>query len=356
MKKIYVFCMITIREIAKLAGISRGTVDRVINKRGRVHPETEKRIQNILHNKGYRLNSHARALSIQKRKFEVAYIYHISEINTFFEDIVTGINAKVSELKNYSINLKIVPVRLNDTRLFLRALNEMQKKKVDGIIVTPFKAPEITEKINELVDMGFPVITCNIDSADSKRMAFIGCNLYKSGFTAGGLMGIIVSGQVQIGIVTSGIHYERDRGFIDAITKNHPDIHIVDTIEAEEDDEKTLNQTKLLMKKNPFIQAIFANTVAVKGICQALMDLGLHKKVKVICFDDMPIIRNLMVEGIVSAVVVQNPFWQGYHSFEMLWDYLLNRRIPDEEINFSDIEIRIKESLEDVQIAPCGND
>jgi DNA-binding LacI/PurR family transcriptional regulator len=48
----------------------------------------------------YRRNSHARALSMQKKKFDVAYIYHISEINPFFEDIVAGINAKVSELNH----------------------------------------------------------------------------------------------------------------------------------------------------------------------------------------------------------------------------------------------------------------
>ena len=338
--------MITIREIAKLAGISRGTVDRVINKRGRVNPETEKRIQSILHKMDYRRNSHARALSMHKKKFDVVYIYHISEINPFFEEIIAGINAKVSELSHYSINLKINPVKLNDTGHFIRTINEMKEKEVDGIIMTPFKAPEITKKINELVDEGFAVVTCNIDSVDSKRMAFAGCNLYKSGYIAGGLMGINVGAQAQIGIVTSCIHYERLKGFIDAISRNYPDIHIADTVEAEEDNVKTFNQTKAMMAKNPCIQAIYAETVAVPGICQALDNLGLHRKVKVICFDDMPVIRDLMMEGYVNAVVVQNPFWQGYRSFEILWDYLLNRRLPKETVNYSDIEIRIRESLE----------
>jgi len=339
--------MVTIREIAKLAGTSRGTVDRVINKRGRVNPETEKRIKSILHKMDFHLNSHARALSMQKKVFEVAYIYHISEINTFFQDIITGINAKVSELHNFKISLNVKPVKLNDTGLFLKAIDEIQEKNVDGIILTPFTSPAIANKINELVDTGFPVITCNVDSAGSKRMAFVGCNLYKSGFTAGGLMGIIAGGQARIGIVTSGIHFERMKGFFDAIAQNHPDIHIVDTVEAEEDNAKTFNQTRVMMGKNPCIQAIYAETVAVPGICQALRELGLEKKVKLICFDDMPSIRKLMVEGYVSAIVFQNPFWQGYRSFEMLWNYLLNRRFPENVINYSNTEIRIRESLEE---------
>jgi ABC-type sugar transport system substrate-binding protein len=243
--------------------------------------------------------------------------------------------------------MSIKPVKLNDTGHFLKTVNEMQEKEVDGIIMTPFKAPEITKKINELVDDGFAVVTCNVDSPDSKRMAFAGCNLYKSGFIAGGLMGINVGGQAEIGIVTSYIHYERLRGFMDAISRNYPDIHIADTVEAEEDNVKTFNQTKAMMAKNPCIQAIYAETVAVPGICRALNDLGLHRKVKVIGFDDMPIIRDLMIEGYVNAVVVQNPFWQGYRSFEILWDYLLNRKLPKDAVNYSDIEIRIRESLEE---------
>ena len=339
--------MATIREIAKLAGVSRGTVDRVLNKRGCVHPDTEKRILTILHKLDYRLNGHARALSMQKKKFRIAYIYPISEINTFFDDVVAGINEKVLELHNYDINLTIKPVKLNDTQLFLQALHRMQEKKVDGMIITPFNAPEIAEKINVLIDEGFPVITCNVDSTNSKRLAFVGCNLYKMGFTAGGLMGIIVGGKARIGIVSSGIHNERLRGFIDAVTQNHPNIHIVDTVEAEEDTIKTLIETKIMMERNPCIQAIFAETVAVYGICQALVDLGLDKRIKVICFDDMPAIRNLMMEGRVSAIVIQNPFWQGYRSFEMLWDYLLNRKMPENILNYSVTEIRIRESLEE---------
>ena len=110
---------------------------------------------------------------------------------------------------------------------------------------------------------------------------------------------------------------------------------------------KTFNQTKAMMERNPGIQAIYAETVAVAGICQALLDLGLCKRVKVICFDDMPVTRILLMEGYISAIVVQNPFWQGYRSFEILWDYLLNRKLPQEIINYSVTEIRIRESLEE---------
>ena len=55
----------TITEIAKLAGTSRGTVDRVINNgRGKVNKELEARIKEIIRENEYEVNGSARALSI----------------------------------------------------------------------------------------------------------------------------------------------------------------------------------------------------------------------------------------------------------------------------------------------------
>ncbi|GHV73044.1 transcriptional regulator [Spirochaetia bacterium] len=342
-----VFFMATIREIAELAEVSRGTVDRVLNNRGYVKPDTKKKIQALLQELHYQPNRNARALSIQKKNFTIAYIYRATEINVFFDDVITGLKAKVAELSEHRISLLVKRIKPDDTPAFIRTMNKMQKAGIDGFIITAFNNEKIRKKTNELVDQGFPVIACNVDLAGTQRLAFVGCNLYRSGYIAGGLLSITVGGRANIGIVTSGTPelVDRIRGFTDAIHTNHPDIHIKEIVTTEEDNSKTLSGTKAMMKKNPGIRMIFSETVAVHGVCRALKDLGVDKKVKVICFDDMPSIRQLMLEGYVSAIVFQNPFWQGYRSFELLWDYLLNRRAPEHEFNYSITEIRIRESI-----------
>lgn len=342
--------MATIREVAELAGVSRGTVDRVLNKRGYVHPDTERRIQHILRQLKYQPNRNARALSIQKKAFRIAYVYRANEINEFFDDVLNGIQTKIAEQSEYRIQLLVKQVNLEDTAGFLTALDEMLECKVDGFIVTAMQKPEIREKIDAIAGLGFPVFTCNVDIPGSKRIAFAGCNLYKSGYIAGGLISIITGGCADVGIVSSGNLVDRVRGFSDAIKSNHPNIRIVAAVETDEDIIKIYNETKAMMEQNRGIRAIFAETVAVYGVCRALMDLGLDKKVKVICFDDMPLIRILMIEGHVCAIVFQNPFWQGYRSFEMLWDYLLHRRMPEQTINYSVSEIRIRETITETTI------
>jgi LacI family transcriptional regulator len=337
--------MATIREIAALAGVSRGTVDRVLNKRGYVHPVTERRIQQILGKLNYQPNRNARALSVQKKTFRIAYIYRDTEINEFFDDVMTGLKTKIGELSEHRINLLIRQISFADIAGFIAAMEEMRQSKVDGFILTAVNSPNIREKIDALIDEGFPVFTCNVDIPDSKRIAFAGCNLYRSGYISGGLISILVGGHAQVGIVTSGGLVDRVRGFTDAVIKNHPNIRIAATVETDEDIIKVYNETRAMMQNNPDIKGIFAETVAVYGVCRALMELGLDKKVKVICFDEFPVIRLLLLEGYVSAIVCQNPFWQGYRAFEMLWDYLIHRRMPEKKINHSITEIRIRDSV-----------
>jgi LacI family transcriptional regulator len=339
--------MVTIREIARLTGVSRGTVDRVINKRGNVNPATEKKITALLKKMQYKPNRNARALSVQKRKFKIGYIYSASDINEFFIDIISGMDAKLKELEEYHITLIKKNIRLIDISNYLRIMDKIQERKIDGLIMTPIRGEEIAQKINELADRGIPVITCNVDISGSRRFAFVGCDLYKSGFIAGGLVSIIAGDYASIGIITTDANFGRIKGLTDAVRQGYPNVHITSVVEVEEKDSKTYSCTKEMMKKNPGIKVIFSESMAISGVCCALKDLKLDKQVKVVCFDETPKIKQLLLEGRVHAIVFQNPFWQGYRSIEVLWDYILSRKMPENEMNFSLNEIHIRESIID---------
>ena len=84
----------TITEIAKLAGTSRGTVDRVINGRGKVNKELEARIKEIIRENEYEVNGSARALSMSQKKYSVGIVIN-SVGNPFFARVKQGISERL---------------------------------------------------------------------------------------------------------------------------------------------------------------------------------------------------------------------------------------------------------------------
>lgn len=67
---------------------------------------------------------------------------------------------------------------------------------MNGIVLSPYNDPLIAGKINELSEKGIPVITTNTDIENSARLAYVGCNFYRSGETAAGLMHLMSDGEV----------------------------------------------------------------------------------------------------------------------------------------------------------------
>ena len=80
----------TIKEIAKLCGVSRGTVDRVLNKRGKVKLETQEMILRVIEEHGYTKNIAGRALTVKCMQPVIGVIL-CSEGNPFFDDVIAGL-------------------------------------------------------------------------------------------------------------------------------------------------------------------------------------------------------------------------------------------------------------------------
>ena len=88
---------VTIRQIAEAAGVSRGTVDRALNNRGRIRPEVAERIQKIAEEMGYRPNQLGRALSMSKNNIKIGVIVQACE-TPFMNDVLEGVKKAKFEI------------------------------------------------------------------------------------------------------------------------------------------------------------------------------------------------------------------------------------------------------------------
>ena len=186
--------MATIKEIAILAGVSRGTVDRVLNHRGSVNPKTEEKIWEIAQALDYKPNKAGIVLAAQKRKLKIGVIL-LGLNNPFYDDVLRGISEKAVELESYNCTVLIKQTEYSLEEQ-LHAIDELVAENINGLALSPYNDKAVRRKINELYEKNIPVVTLNTDIENSKRLAYVGCNYYRSGQTAAGLVHLMTSGQI----------------------------------------------------------------------------------------------------------------------------------------------------------------
>ncbi len=339
--------MATIKEIAALAGVSRGTVDRVLNNRGSVNPNTAEKIKEIAKALDYRPNKAGLALAASKKKLKLGVIIFSAE-NPFFSDVLNGINSKAEELSGYSCSVLVKQIPIN-TEAQLKAINELVDAEVNGIALAPCNDNRIRVRINELFEQGIPVVTLNTDIENSKRIAYVGSHYTKSGATAAGLLRLMTSGDVCVGILTGSsdilCHTERIAGFSNTLASYSDRIHIVSITETHDDEIESYEKTMKLLKEHSEINALYFAAGGVYGGCRAVSSLGLGRKLKIIAYDKADTTENFLKNNILSAVICQQPHTQGKKPLDILFTYLTTGETPEYEYNYTAVDIRILENI-----------
>ena len=338
--------IVTSGEIARLAGVSRGTVDRALHNRGGVRPEVEARIRELAAGLGYIPNRAGKAL-VSRKNPPVFGVVLNSLGNSFFDDVKKGIAAAKSELSDYGLDILLKEQKGYSVQQQLAALDSLAAQGVRGIAVMPVNDRQIAEKINTLAAEGITFVTLNTDIADTARIAYVGCDYIKSGRTAAGLANLISSGSARLLIVTGSIknhgHNLRIYGFGRALKNGLEGIQVVDIVENEDDSSLSYQVTKEKLREYPDIGLIYLTSAGAVGVARAVSETG--RTIPLICFDGTEEIAALLRDGKVTATICQEPFWQGYRSIMTLFDAVVNHKMPEQEKLYTRCEIRIKENL-----------
>lgn len=180
--------------------------------------------------------------------------------NPFFQDVLEGIDEKAEELANY--NCTVITKKISfGVEAQLQTIDELLAEEVNGIAMTPYNDARIRNRINALYEQGIPVVTLNTDIENSRRLAYVGSNYTRSGATAAGLLQLMTSGTVNIGIVTGSsnilCHTERIAGFMKTLVPYRDRIHVIDTVEIHDDEVESYEKTTALLSEHPEINALF---------------------------------------------------------------------------------------------------
>lgn len=335
---------ITVKEIAELAGVSRGTVDRALKNRPGISVETKKKILDIAEKYEYTPNIIGKALVYSGKRIKVAVVLN-SIGNPFFDDVKRGIFAAADEFVNYGIEISLFEFKGYDAEKQLEILNKLPKN-IENIILTPICCEKVQKAIAKLVKSGIHVVTLSSELENVERTVYVGCDYLKSGKVAGRLVGLLSGGKANLFVVTGSSqhkgHRQRVQG-IRSITENeYSDINFIGSAENQDDDEIAYSTVSRVLNEHPEVDFVYIIAGGVNGTLRAIHDSG--RKISVCSFDDTESAKAALLNGSILATICQQPFEQGYQSVKAIFDTVVAKKKCREK-NYSELSIKVDHSL-----------
>ena len=218
MNKIY-----TIKDIAEMAKVSKGTVDRVLHKRGKVSQKALDSVNAVLNEIDYKPNLIARNLKNNKI-YKVCILLPNPKSDPYWVPCMEGIVDAKNEFKSFNVVVDTYFFEPNSTDSFIEANENLLKATPDAVLLVPLFYKETLEVIDNYNSLGIISGTFNNQIKSKRINSFVGQNLFQSGRVAARLMDLLLE-EGLIAIIHIGEEYEnalhmqeKEKGFRDYFT------------------------------------------------------------------------------------------------------------------------------------------
>ncbi|MCD7974014.1 MAG: LacI family DNA-binding transcriptional regulator [Candidatus Azobacteroides sp.] len=342
--------IIRIIDIARMAGVSPGTVDRVLHKRGRVSEEKKRKIEAVLQQLDYEPNIMARSLA-KKRIYTFVSLTPSFKEGEYWEDVNEGIESAARELKTFHAVLKQFFYDQYDRKDFIRAIEDIKKEKFDGLLVATLFGEEVIEYSQELDEQEIPYIYIDANIPGQNNLAYFGADSHRSGAIAAKLLLKEINMDSDIVLV----HYElkadqsstqvsaREKGFREYLKESgfNGKVHILEYSKEGLPDNEVV---EILKRKDKLTGFVVFNSRIHELVSSFQKNDLLHPNIKLIGYDTIVENVKALENGLIDYLIAQRAEMQGYNGIKALGNYLIFNKAID-KMNYMPIDILIKENI-----------
>ena len=321
----------TMQMVAELAGVSRGTVDRVLNDRPHVNEEARRRVLEAMRELGYvsPREVYRRQADAALRPLTLGVLLPNWE-GQFRTEVTEGVRQACEELEESNVRVLVRRCETDLPQEAVELLEAMKAEGAEGFAVCAVNDPAIQGWIAAGVEAGIPCVTFNSDLPESGRLCFVGQDIRQAGRVAAGLLFKCVDRRGPI-LATAGNlkfdgHRQRLDGFRERLAElGFPAEQIV-VRETYNDYETTLRVVSESLEKWPDLRGIYMANLSVSGCCAAIQRAGRTGRVHVVCHDINESVRKLIQAGAVDFTIPQDLKRQGCAPLLLLRDHLRKKR------------------------------
>lgn len=229
------------------------------------------------------------------------------------------------------------------------ANNALDSEKVDALVLAASDYKALVKVVEKAYGLKIPVIIIDSEVDSDKINSYIATDNLEAGRKAGKILVDTLGGDKERNLAIMGFlkgsrnAVQREEGLL-SVLYAHPNYKVVAKEYCSSDSQLAFNLTKKIISQNSSVNAIVAlNSFASEGVAEAIDQMGLAGKVKIIGFDSTPKEIDYMEKGVIQAIIAQNPFSLGYLGVKYAVDAMNKKSIP--KYTDTGSKIIIKESI-----------
>ena len=297
----------TVHDVAREAGVSLATVDRVLNGRPGVRPATAEKVELAIHRLGFRRDLSASLLA-RSRDLAIAFLIPDGR-NEFMAQLAASVTRRARAVRGERLALTTHRIRPLDPRSLVAALDDLRPDTCDCAVIVATEHDSVVRAVERASRRGIVVMTLVSDLPGSARRHFIGIDNVAAGRTAASLLGRFCA-QGEIAVIAGSLelrdHRERLQGFRAVLAGEFPALTLIGPFEGHDERQATGRLAAGLLRDHPQLAGIYNLGAGNAGLVAALR-AATRPGLRVIAHELSEPTRTALAAGLMDVVIDQNP-------------------------------------------------
>lgn len=299
----------TTKDLAKAAGVSLATIDRVLNSRPGVRKTTVEKVNKAIKDIKFVRDLSAANLA-RRKKYEMVFILpdHEDEFICLIRNTIKEVN---QSLAHERINVTTIQTLTSDPHRLAEEIDKLSASSVDGVAIMAPETPQVRDAISRLNARGIAIVAFVSNQSNAENSSFVGINNEAAGRTVGQLM-VRFTGEkrgkilVLSEIMQSRDSQERRLGFDKIISKYTDRLVVGSSLEDHGDSVRTSQIFKTALQNDSTIVGIYLMSHDIHNAMQSIEKFGSLQDIVIIAHELTPQTCSRLVDGSLDAVITQD--------------------------------------------------
>jgi LacI family transcriptional regulator len=341
---------IRIKDIAEIANVSIGTVDRVLHNRGEVSEATRQKVKRLLEEYNYKPDMIASSLAL-KREIRLAVVMPgVVNDHVFWKLPQSGIDRAVNELAHFNMSVERHYFSQDDASDFDRMTSRFPYEEFHGVLFAPVFQKESQAFLKRCEHHGIPVVLFNSLIESAAVRSYVGQDAFQSGYVAAKLINYGMEPRRDVAIINMATRSDqaahiirREKGFRTYFEEHSDRLSRLLTIQMNGAEDQVVSRKLSNTLEKYDISGLFVTNSRVYSVAEFLAGQGLMN-IRLVGYDLLPESIGYLQRDYIDFLISQKPEEQSFRGLNSLFYLVAFNRAPEER-QMLPIDIITRENL-----------